>query len=282
MTTIIVPTDFSTTAYKALFYATRLAPQEKCKILVVHSYQKELAHELSILDPIQNESIVHDLRATIQGKLEALEHKIMLDSVGLDLKIEVFYGSQALHEMINELIANLKVSCVVMGTKGASGLKEVFLGSQAVSVVKNVAPIPLFLISNNTDFKAPKNVAYAADFKSDYHKDHYAFLKELLKNHQAHLNISHVYDPMNNQSGVEPHYKNLKEKLEDVEFTMHWIANTRGVEADLELFCKEHNIDLLVLTYHKYGFFKSLMKTSLVEKASFHLEVPLLILPESA
>lgn len=280
MTTIIVPTDFSDYAYYALFYATRVMPKEKCKILLVHSYHKELDHKLSILIPSKNESIVDELRAKVHLQLKAVEHKIMLDSEEINLSVESFYGSHSIIHMINELINNLDVNCLVLGTKGASGLREVFLGSQAVSIVKNVVPIPMFLISENANFSLPKNVAYATDLKTEYDENHFKFIKAIFSNHESLIYLCHVYNPEKSIKSLERRYKSLRNKLKDLAISTYWIAQDKGMEEDISHFCTEHDINLLILTYHKHGFFKSLLKQSSVEKASFHLDIPLLILPD--
>jgi hypothetical protein len=168
-----------------------------------------------------------------------------------------------------------------MGTKGVSGLKEFFMVSQAVRVVKSITPIPLFLISEKSDFKEPKNIVYATDLKNDYLKNQFVLLKRIIKEHQSSFHLAHVYHPSKAAPGVELHYTNLKNRLQDVTYTTHWIASDKEIEETLTEFCESHHINLLVLRYHKYSFLKSILKTSFVEKASFHLELPLLILPDS-
>lgn len=280
MKNIIVPTDFSDNAYNALYYATQLVNHGVCKILLVHSYEKELANELSMMDPTKNEQIVLNLRKRIQVKMEAVKHQIIRDCDTQEIRVELFYGGDALNDMVYGIIKNLDVNSIVMGTKGSSGLKEVFLGSQAVSVVKHIQSTPVFLIPKETDFEAPKNIAYTTDFTKDYQTSHFSYLKNLIKEHQSQLDVCHVYDTSKDETGLKPHFNDLQNKLSDVPFNMRWIPGHNGLEKDISQFCSEHDIHLLVLTYHKYGFFKGLLKTSLVEKASFHLDLPLLILPE--
>jgi len=281
MASIIVPTDFSDNAYNALFYATRLLPSEGCKILLVHSYEEQLYESLSRLDNRMNDAIAKKVRATVYNELEKMKHKIIRDSEGIALTVEFFYGALPLIDIINDLIDNVETDFLIMGTTGATGLKEVFMGSQAVRVVKNITPIPVFLIPEKSDFKEPKNVVYATDLKYSYQENQFAFLKKIVKEHQANFHLVHVYHQSKESSDVELYYINLKNKLQDLAYIPHWIDSTKSIEETLTEFCEQHYIHLLVLTYHKYGFFKSILKTSFVEKASFHLEVPLLILPDN-
>ena len=281
MASIIVPTDFSDNAYNALFYASRLIPSEVCKISLVHSYGDQLSEALSRLDTRVNDAIANEMRAEVYDQLEIVKHKIIRDCEGITLIVEFYYGALPLNDIINDLIDNVDVDFVVMGTKGASGLKEIFIGSQAVKVVKNITPIPLFLIPEKADFMLPKNIVYAADLRNDYQRNQFVLLKKIIKEHQSNFHLAHVYHPSKAAPGVELHYTNLKNRLQEVAYTTHWIGSDKEIEETLTQFCKTHHINLLVLRYHKYSFLKSILKTSFVEKASFHIELPLLILPDS-
>lgn len=281
MASIIVPTDFSENAYNALFYATQLFPDEECSIYLVHSYETSLNDTISKMDPVANEVIIAKLRATVHSQLEQLSHRIQLDCAGQDLKVELMYAALPLNDIINDLIENLDVHFVVMGTKGASGLKEIFMGSQAVDVIKNISPIPLFLIPRNANFMNPKNIAYATDFRKDDHSQNIEFLKMIIKTNNSKLHLVHFHNQSEINQRVEAQYSNLKLKLKDIDFTTHWISSDDSIEKNLKQFCDMQSIHLLTLLYHKYSFLKSLVKTSTVEKVSFHTNVPVLILPDS-
>ncbi|RMB64105.1 hypothetical protein EAX61_01645 [Dokdonia sinensis] len=281
MATIIVPTDFSNNAYNALFYATRLYPNETCKITLVHSFENQFSTSTSRIDIGRNEVLYEQFENATKKKFEDLIHKISLDSDGIDLHIETLCNGKPLFKTINHLVINTDADVVVMGTKGSSGIKEIFIGSQAVKLIKKIKPIPLFLVPENASYTPPTHIAYATDLKIDYAQYPLEIIKEIQRAHQSKLHIAHIYNQVSPGNTVELNYRKLKTKLEDVAYTTHWVSNKNSMEDGLTQFCKEHHINLLVLMYHKYGFLKGLLKKSFVEKVSFHSEIPLLILPES-
>lgn len=280
MASIIVPTDFSENAYNALFYASQLFPAEDCSIYLVHSYERSLNDTISKMDPVANEVIIAKLRATVHSQLEQLSHRIQLDCAGQKLKVELMYAALPLNDIINDLIENLDVHFVVMGTKGASGLKEIFLGSQAVDTIKNINPIPLFLIPENVDYVCPKKIAYATDLKQYNQQENIAFLIKMINAKNSKLELVHFHDQSDIFDEVQPHFEKFKDQLKDVEFTTHWMLSEHSLEADIKNFCEKQSVHLLVLLLHKYSFLKNLIKTSTVEKISFQANLPLLILPE--
>lgn len=281
MASILVPTDFSDTAYKALFYATRLFPGQKSTIYLVHSYAQDLASTLSKMNPAENEQNITKLRATIHQKLEAVKHKILHDSDDLEVHIELYYGDLPLVDIINDLIENLEMDFVVMGTKGATGLKEVFIGSEAVNVIKSIDEIPLFLVPLEAAFELPKNVVYATDLKKECSEHNVFFIKKIINEHKSRLQFAHIYNQSTIENPVEPQYRSLQKSFEGLDYTTHWISSEYKTHTDLTQFCAEHHVNLLILMYHKYGFLKRILKTPFVEKVSFHSEIPLLILPHN-
>lgn len=281
MAHIIVPTDFSENAYNALFYATRLYPNEDCKITLVHSFESQFSTNTSRIDIGRNEQLYDELETKAFKKLETLKHKIILDSDGVNLTVDMVTSAQPLYKMVNKLIINSNVDFVVMGTKGASGIREVFLGTQAVKLIKKVKPIPIFVIPKSAEFRVPSKITYATDLKIDYAQYPLEIIKEIIRAHKSKLYIAHIYNQMSPGQTVEVNYRKLKHKLEDVEYNTHWLSSETKMEEALDTFIQKQGINLLVLMYHKGGFLKNIFKKSFVEKASFHSDIPLLILPES-
>ncbi len=281
MATIIVPTDFSKNAYKALLYATRIFPDERCHILLIHSFENQFSTSTSRIDIGKNEKLYDSIQSGITKQLEEVEQQVKEDCRGLDLIIESFSSAQPLFKMINQLIINNNTNFVVMGTKGASGFKEVFLGSQTVKVIKKIKPIPLFVIPNNTEIVPPTKIAYATDLKIDYAQYPLEIIKEVMRAQNAELHITHIYNQKSPGHTVEDNYRKLKNKLADVEFNTHWISSENNMKDALKTFLEKKSINLLVMMYHKYGFLEKLLKKSFVEQLSFHTEIPLLILPDS-
>lgn len=103
----------------------------------------------------------------------------------------------------------------------------------------------------------------------------------IIKTNNSKLHLVHFHNQSEMNQKVEAQYSNLKLKLKDIDFTTHWISSDDSIEKNLKQFCDMQSIHLLTLLYHKYSFLQSLVKTSTVEKVSFHTNVPVLILPDS-
>ena len=103
---------------------------------------------------------------------------------------------------ILSIIESHKPEVIVMGTRGKSRIKEVFLGSTTKALVKR-SPIPVLAIPEYADHQMYENVLYASDFREvDLHA--IDKLVNLLKPYKSEINILHI----NNESEYQGNEKN--------------------------------------------------------------------------
>ncbi|CAN5532599.1 hypothetical protein BH23BAC1_BH23BAC1_33470 [soil metagenome] len=76
-----------------------------------------------------------------------------------------------LDENIKALSEELDIDLVVMGTTGATGLKEVFLGSNTSHAIENL-DCPVLAIPEHTKFSPINKIFYATDFQSEDIENH--------------------------------------------------------------------------------------------------------------
>jgi len=96
-------------------------------------------------------------------------------------------------EVIASEAKKMASDLVIMGTKGASGMKEVFLGSNTVRAIK-YTEAPIMVIPDEAEYQPIKKVLLAAD--SNFFSDAKALepLKYLLEKTGAQLIVLHVDD----------------------------------------------------------------------------------------
>ncbi len=139
MRTLLVPTDGSVVALRALRYAIDLARGLKDARILLLNVQPELerwyAHGL--LNP---EAVAH-LRA--EGERDAAEARALLQQSGLLYDFEVAYGPPA--QVIVRIAKEQHCEAVIMGTRGMSDFASAFVGSTAHGVMQ-LAEVPVTLV----------------------------------------------------------------------------------------------------------------------------------------
>ena len=83
-----------------------------------------------------------------------------------DIKVEVTVETHKAFDGITEAIRQLDIDLVVMGSSGATGLKEMFIGSNTEKVVRT-SDVPVLVIKNGIENFNVRNFVFASDFTKD-------------------------------------------------------------------------------------------------------------------
>ncbi|MDO6597088.1 universal stress protein [Oceanihabitans sp. 2_MG-2023] len=160
MKKIIVPIDFSEHSEYALETAAVLAKKYNAEILALHML--ELSNALiSSAENLQQEETVFYLKLAEQ-KFQEFLNKDYLQDVNVTPLVKHF----KVFSEVSEVAKEHDVDLIIMGSHGASGLKEVLVGSNTEKVVRH-SNIPVLVIKQNpilTDFE---NVIFASDFSDE-------------------------------------------------------------------------------------------------------------------
>lgn len=161
MKTILVPTDFSEYADYALSVAVDIAKKTKSKIILLNAldYGTHVAGMYSIgmtdgyfIDP-------KELQLKSDAQLIARVNKFKDTEVVIERKNTTDFLIDAL---LKEIDKN-DIELVVMGTKGSTGLAEMFIGSNTEKIVR-LSPIPVITINEKIEGFNVKEMIFANEF----------------------------------------------------------------------------------------------------------------------
>jgi len=154
MRKILVPTDFSENARRAVEYALTVANAVEADLHIVHTIHTRgsAGHFLSIDDIVMRErqEELDKLVKELQPRLSA--------AVTLTSSVKQGYVVDA----ILETAAKQQADAIVMGTQGASGLRRWVLGSTTVELLKNNT-LPLIAVPNEYTAPTSKKLCLAVD-----------------------------------------------------------------------------------------------------------------------
>ncbi|MBQ4820947.1 universal stress protein [Aquimarina sp. MMG016] len=151
MKRILVPTDFSINAYNALYYATRLFKNEPCKFYILNTFDAETHILTSRIDNHKDSSEYQKSLDNCKEKLTEVMHSIVRDTEDFDHSFETISSSKELLESLKETIKNKDINIIVMGTKGATGAKGFFIGSNTANVIQKIKKCPVLAVPDGFD-----------------------------------------------------------------------------------------------------------------------------------
>ncbi|GAA4272855.1 universal stress protein [Aquimarina gracilis] len=279
MKRILVPTDFSDNAYCALFYATRLFKDEACQFFILNTFDVDTSVLTSRINTSKGDLLYQKLSCESKDKLTETLHSIVRDTDDLDHSFETVSVSKKLPETINKTIKNKEIDLVVMGTKGASGLKEVFMGSNTVRVIQKVKGCPILAVPHEYDFKVPAEIAFATAFRRFYSKEELEPLVKIASFFNSNIRIMHIHEEEKLDEIQEHNFKKLKEHLEGLNYSVHWISKFNQKAEVIKKFIAEMNIDMLAMLRYRHSLIESITHEPVLKKIGFQASIPFLVIP---
>jgi nucleotide-binding universal stress UspA family protein len=163
MKKILIPVDFSEHSEYALQVGATLAKKHAASLIVLHM----MGLSEAVLTKDESQEIfeaIYYIKLTEKRFSEFLD-KDYLEGITIETTVQNYKDFHEIDKVAQDFSADL----IVMGSHGASGLKEVFVGSNTEKVVRTTS-VPVLVVKNKeTHFKMDK-VVFACDFNMDFIK----------------------------------------------------------------------------------------------------------------
>jgi nucleotide-binding universal stress UspA family protein len=280
MKTILIPTDFSENAWHAISYAMNFFKDERCTFYLLHTYSPAF-YRMDYVIGGPSFSAIPDVGVDISLMgLEKTVADIRETYDNPNHQYEVVSSFNTLTDEIRDLVKKKHIDLVVMGTQGASGAKEVFLGSNTVFVIrKGLAPV--MAIPEKVKYHPVRNMLFPSDYLARYSAESLNTVLQVARMHQARVTLLHVMEE-GGLSGVQKEHKaHLERHLEELDYETVELEGELMPDAVLE-YIDAHPVDLLVMMNRKHSFLERMMIRQNIDRIGFHVQIPLLVIPTSA
>ena len=272
MKRILVPVDFSKHAEAAARVAATIAKKTNSEIFLVHM----LELPVTTIDPAEMNTISSEpqiiyFMKLAHKKFETFKKLPFLKGIRV---VESVQFQHAFSGIIAESIKN-KIDLIVMGSQGASGLQEMFIGSNTEKVVRR-SKIPVLVIKKNIKNFDIKSIVFASDFnkesKSTFHRViDFANLFEA-KIHLLYVNTIHNFNTSDN---IE---KRIGKFMDDFDYSNYStnIYNDISIEKGILSFGRKINTDLIALNTHGRSGLSQLFNGSIGQELANHALRPVI------
>lgn len=277
MTRILLPTDFSENALTAIRYALTLYKDLKCTFFLLNSYMPPVYHTEYLMGSPAQIGLGDIVQQNSQDNLEALKNTLEKE---FNNPLHTFITHSALNVLSSEITRTVEaeqIDIIVMGTQGASGAKEILLGTNTVHVIKN-AKCPVLVIPSGFEYEAPEQILFPNDFEVWPDKNSLEQLLKITKSHVSQVNVMHVYTGDELNTTQQKNKEQLAKVLSESGF-FHEVPSNEVIAAINEFQIKQ-KINLLVMIQNKHTFFERLFIEPVIKKIGFHVTVPFLVIPQ--
>jgi nucleotide-binding universal stress UspA family protein len=272
MKRILVPVDFSKEAEAAARVAARIAKKTNSEIFLVHM----LELPVTTIDPAEMNTISSEpqiiyFMKLAHKKFETFKKLPFLKGLRV---IETVQFQHAFSGIIDESTKN-NIDLIVMGSQGASGLQEMFIGSNTEKVVRK-SNIPVLVIKKNVKNFDIKNILFASDFNKES-KSTFQRVINFAKLFDAKINLLYV-NTIHNFNTSDNIEKRITLFMKDFDFDNYktHIYNDISIEKGILSFGRKINADLIALNTHGRSGLSQLFNGSIGQELANHALRPVI------
>ncbi|MEI2738136.1 MAG: universal stress protein [Chitinophagaceae bacterium] len=279
MKKILVPTDFSPNAARAIDYAVKIAKLNQATIFVIHACDE--------LYPFTEENMMTNSKYNHKVMDEAFENleiiqKSIEETEKVTVNIQLYSGTVI--DTIPISAQELEADLIIMGTMGITGIKDKIFGSNTASVISN-STVPVLAIPLEYDWDAPSKILLAINHFDEV-TDILHPVFDLAKVLNAEVKVAVFTDEDNASASdflmdakeIQFAEEKLRGKYRGLVIGAEHLSG-RNFEDSINEYIDKNNIDLLAMTTHKRTLLGNIFNRSLTRKMSYHSKVPILAIP---
>jgi nucleotide-binding universal stress UspA family protein len=281
MKNILLPTDFSENSWNAIEYAIHFFENAECNFYLLHVRQADnfMANDASVI--LTDNSVDELYLKPAKQRLRSILKRIL--KLGINHTKQNFYNLTDYGffiESIRKIVAEKEIDLVVMGTKGATGLEKIILGTNTADVITKVKCNTL-VVPENAVFVTPKEIAFPTDFSLNHNLQVLQPISEILERFETSIRIVHI---SKKKVDLNIAQKKNKELLEDYfnhhqHYTFHYLTND-NVEDAIQCFIESRDVNMICMVAKNLNYFQQILFHSKVEEISYHTDIPFLVLHE--
>lgn len=241
---ILIPTDYSDLSESALKLGIAIAKRQNAAVTILNVVDRYSSPPSKVFS--SDFRMTSNMFSTVGGKIQELTDIIFKKS---DIKVtgKIMEGNPS--DLICQHALEENFSLIVMGTHGTSGMRDLFIGSEANRVVKN-ATCPVLTIPGNwgkTDFE---KVLFPVRIKPGMLKK-YLYARPIIEKNNSELFLLGL-----NEQEYHTYRKEIVMFMDKIKIQLHndnivfqsAICQSKDFPGETIKIANEYKIDLIVLS----------------------------------
>jgi len=281
---ILVPTDFSEEANNALAVAVDIAKESGASISLLHVLDVPVVGHYDSLDIMSSNDGGDDpqmYKAYMMRLMEVTHEKIAKVKEKyneVEIVEHIVFDSLAKH--LDSFIAKDETDLIVMGSKGASGVEEILVGSNTERVIRSVKA-PVLTVKNKVEGSFnPANIVFASNFMKISEKA-IKSLKTIQGLFDAKVHFVKVITPNTFETTPDTMktMNNFAKEHDFVDYTVN-AFNYYSEEEGIRSFAESIDASMIILTTHGRRGLAHILWGSIAEEVANHSVLPVMTFNE--
>ncbi|WP_299800233.1 universal stress protein [uncultured Maribacter sp.] len=280
MKKILITTDFSDNAWNAIFTALKIYTEVDCHFYLLHAYEPTPLNLMGSKSQQRLGVIYDSLSKNSVDELEEVLSYLKINHKNPKHQFTTLSKPGNLEDSVQAVLDENDIDILIMGTQGATGAKEVFLGSNTVKVLNLITSTPILVVPTGFNFQSLKTLFFATDFSAPYKKNLFDSIIQLTKIWNASIEVVHIAIEFNLNDHQEAHKEVLKERLSGFDIKFKNIPFEINTSKSIDTYTEDKDDSFLAILRHQHTFWEKVIGEAVVKKIAFHSKIPVLFLPQ--
>ncbi|WP_109299401.1 universal stress protein [Aquimarina sp. AU474] len=277
MKRILLPTDFSDNAFNAICYALHFFENEECTFYILNTFTPASYHVGYFVENPIPYGLEDIAMMNSKKEMDRIEEKIKEEFNNPKHRFKKISIFNLLIDQINATVQKYDIDLIVMGTKGATGAKEIFIGTNTMYTLKKVK-CPVIAVPSNFEYEKPKEILFPTDYQLSTTNKFLPLLKDICNSHDSRLNILNAYYGVALNQDKEETKVFLDNYFQENAHVFH-VVDCMDVLQAIEDFQEMHIVNLLVMVHNRHSFFENLLFKPVVNQIAYRTNIPFLVIP---
>jgi len=270
MKKILVPCDFSSTSKQAYAFALQAAQRIDAELHIVKAIDLPFSYESAYAAGhyYNDTGLLKELQEDAHKSFEALTKNL-----GKNTRTHFSALQGPVTNVIQTYIENEAIDLVIMGTNGATGMKEYFIGSNTEKIVR-FSPVPVIAVRESINLSSITDIVVPTD-AGEVYPEFVTQLKRLQGMSFATLHfllVSTDHRLLNSNQKMEK-LESYTKKCGFENYTVN-LQREDTMEQGIVEFAREINADMIAMATHGRRGIGHLFMGSLAEDIVNHVNYP--------
>ena len=280
MNKVLILTDFSKNSWNALFTGLKLYENSESVFFVLHCFEPKFDKVLGDKSRERFAVIYESLSKNSERQLSEIEEYLSKNHLNKKHKFQTFSIGEDILSALENFTRENEIDLIVMGARGSSRSRGVFMGSNAVKVVRKFKKCPILVVPEDHDFKALKRILFPTDFSHKYDKEQMSFLLRLAEQRNSEIHVFQASEALQLSQSQKLNKQALQSFFSSVTLQFHTTEMKVDIKEAINRGVKDIKADMIALIFYSHTILEKLTREPVVKKMVFNSPVPLLVLPE--
>lgn len=272
MSYIMAATNLSAVADGAVHYAAGLAAALRLDLVILHAFSMPVM----IGDVPAPASLINDAQEEAEQKMLELKKAVALQHPTIGISDVVVYGN-VIESIEHYAQTHRRPQFTIMGNSNTTEDSAWFLST--LKTAANELSFPVIAVPPGHTFTAPRSVCLALDVTREHSPATLANFAAFCVQAHLTLHVLNVQKDVFNRDNIPDVPVSVRNVLEKAMPHYHF-RHDSDIDEHIDLFCRENNIDWLVVIHGRYSLFEGLFHRSHTKALAATAQIPMLILHE--